>query len=58
MKGYFVITVIGIVICISGDVLRKLAMFHAGRSFSHIVQSTKKVLLFLYTYRDQCYHST
>lgn len=33
---------LGIVICLAGEVLRKTAMFHAGRSFSHIVQSTKK----------------
>lgn len=32
----------GVLICIFGDVLRKLAMFHAGNSFSHIVQSSKK----------------
>jgi protein-S-isoprenylcysteine O-methyltransferase len=37
-----VIAVTGIVICLGGEILRKMAMFHAGRSFSHIVQSTKK----------------
>ena len=32
----------GILICVICDILRKTAMFHAGASFSHIVQSTKK----------------
>jgi protein-S-isoprenylcysteine O-methyltransferase len=44
MKSYFVVTVFGVAVCIVGDVLRKLAMFHAGKSFSHIVQSAKKVI--------------
>ena len=33
---------LGIAVCLAGEILRKTAMFHAGRSFSHIVQSTKK----------------
>ncbi len=33
---------VGVMICIMGDLLRKSAMFKAGESFSHIVQSTKK----------------
>ncbi len=41
-KNVRLITAIGLAICVGGDVLRKLAMFHAGRSFSHIVQSVKK----------------
>ncbi len=36
------ICALGILTCGCGDVLRKLAMFHAGNSFSHIVQSSKK----------------
>ena len=37
----FGITGFGVFICILGDALRKTAMFHAGRSFNHIVQGTK-----------------
>jgi len=33
----------GVVICVLGDILRKMAMFHAGQSFSHIVQSSKRL---------------
>ena len=31
----------GLFICLFGDSLRKLAMFHAGQNFNHIVQGTK-----------------
>lgn len=34
--------VLGVIVCLAGEALRKTAMFHAGRNFSHIVQSTKK----------------
>ena len=29
---------LGLLVCLVGEVLRKLAMVHAGRSFNHIVQ--------------------
>merc|ERR1711997_339832 len=38
---YLRISSFGVIICIIGDCIRKLAMFHAGRSFNHIVQGTK-----------------
>ena len=37
-----VLFIIGIVLCVTGEAIRKTAMFHAGKSFSHIVQNTKK----------------
>ena len=37
----FGISGFGVLTCIVGDSLRKTAMFHAGRSFNHIVQGTK-----------------
>ena len=32
---------IGVIVCLVGDLIRKTAMFHAGKSFNHIVQGTK-----------------
>merc|ERR1711997_358267 len=40
-NNYLNIPSFGIVVCIVGDFIRKLAMFHAGRNFNHIVQGTK-----------------
>lgn len=42
LKSQKTLSQAGIVVCLFGDVLRKLAMFHAGRSFNHIVQSSKR----------------
>ena len=42
LKTSKVVLWMGVLICIAFDLLRKIAMFHAGASFSHIVQSTKK----------------
>ena len=39
--NYLRISSFGVIICIVGDCIRKLAMFHAGRNFNHIVQGTK-----------------
>jgi len=36
------ITLLGVLACLSGEMLRKLAMAHAGRSFSHIVRMDLK----------------
>jgi len=36
------VVVLGLAVCVLGEILRKAAMFHAGNSFSHIVQSSKK----------------
>ena len=41
-KNCFIIYGTGFLLIILGEVIRKMAMFHAGRSFSHIVQNTKK----------------
>ena len=35
------VTYAGLLICIMGEVIRKLAMLHAGRNFNHLVQSHK-----------------
>ena len=39
--NYLQISSFGVIICIVGDCIRKLAMFHAGKNFNHIVQGTK-----------------
>lgn len=39
--NYYGISGFGVLICLFGDFLRKMAMFHAGKSFNHIVQGTK-----------------
>lgn len=36
------ISLIGLVLCVFGDVIRKLAMFTAGESFSHSITSVKR----------------
>jgi len=35
------ITLLGLAMCSTGEVVRKLAMLHAGRNFNHLVQLTK-----------------
>ena len=42
LKNHCVLHNTGLVLCLLGEVIRKMAMFHAGQSFSHIVQNTKK----------------
>jgi len=42
MKDVKSIVILGILITSVGDILRKMAMFHAGNSFCHIVQSSKR----------------
>ncbi len=42
MKSCLPMILTGLAVCLVGEVLRKLAMFHAGRSFNHIVQSVKR----------------
>jgi protein-S-isoprenylcysteine O-methyltransferase len=41
MKFPSFISYFGIVLCISGEILRKLAMFTAKHNFNHVVQSEK-----------------
>jgi protein-S-isoprenylcysteine O-methyltransferase len=41
LKQYRVISLAGLAVCCVGEVIRKLAMFHAGRSFNHLVQDRK-----------------
>lgn len=42
IKDVTSVVMCGVVISIVGDILRKMAMFHAGNSFCHIVQSSKR----------------
>jgi len=35
------ISYLGCAICLTGEIIRKTAMIHAGRNFNHLVQSTK-----------------
>jgi protein-S-isoprenylcysteine O-methyltransferase len=46
----FGISGMGVFICLFGDSLRKLAMFHAGQNFNHIVQGTRSQEHELVTY--------
>jgi len=41
LKQHQFITYAGLAVCIVGEIVRKLAMFHAGRSFNHLVQDSK-----------------
>jgi len=41
LKQHRLISMAGLTVCIVGEIVRKLAMFHAGRSFNHLVQDTK-----------------
>jgi len=41
LKSKSYITMTGLAICIAGEILRKGAMFQAGRNFNHLVQDTK-----------------
>lgn len=36
------ISIVGVGMCVTGECLRKLAMWHAGKNFNHIVQDTKR----------------
>ena len=42
LKSVRAVSYLGLCVCLLGEVVRKLAMAHAGRSFSHIVQSVRK----------------
>ena len=42
LKNYAIIRTAGLILCLIGEFIRKTAMFHAGQSFSHIVQNTKQ----------------
>ena len=35
------VTYTGLLVCLVGEIIRKLAMLHAGRNFNHLVQSHK-----------------
>ena len=36
------LSVVGVLLCLFGDGIRKAAMFNAGQSFNHIIQGTKR----------------
>lgn len=40
-KKFNVISMVGLLVAISGEIIRKLAMFTAGRNFSHTIKLTK-----------------
>jgi len=42
LKTWPGVTLAGLLVCILGEVIRKLAMLKAGRNFNHLVQSTKE----------------
>ncbi|MCL4129324.1 UNVERIFIED_CONTAM: hypothetical protein GTU68_015336, partial [Idotea baltica] len=42
LKEYWYITVVGAVLCIFGEVMRKLAMITANTNFNHVVQVQKR----------------
>lgn len=41
LKQHFIVSYIGLAVCIAGEFLRKLAMLSAGKNFNHLVQSEK-----------------
>ena len=41
LKSLYLVTILGIVLCLVGEVVRKAAMLEAGRSFNHLVQSER-----------------
>ncbi|KAK9879562.1 hypothetical protein WA026_006631 [Henosepilachna vigintioctopunctata] len=41
LKQYRIISLLGCIICIGGEMLRKTAMFNAGTNFNHLVQYKK-----------------
>lgn len=41
-KKFNIISMIGLIVAISGEIIRKLAMFTAGKSFTHTISSKKK----------------
>jgi protein-S-isoprenylcysteine O-methyltransferase len=42
LKHLWFITVCGLILCLFGECIRKLAMITAGRSFNHIIQSRRE----------------
>lgn len=42
MKNNLLISVIGLLLCIMGEILRKSAMLTASTNFNHIVQTVKE----------------
>ncbi len=42
IKLYKSVAAVGAAVCVGGDLLRKVSMLQAGRSFNHIVQNTKR----------------
>ncbi len=49
LKNMRWITFVGIVICITGEVIRKWAMLTASRNFTHLVRDTKEDGIYLVT---------
>jgi protein-S-isoprenylcysteine O-methyltransferase len=42
MKQFWALSVFGLVLCVAGEFVRKLAMFTAGSNFNHIVQTNRE----------------
>ena len=41
LKSLYLVTILGTILCLVGEVVRKAAMLEAGRSFNHLVQSER-----------------
>ena len=41
LKSLYLVTFLGTILCLVGEVVRKAAMLEAGRSFNHLVQSER-----------------
>ena len=41
LKSFYLVTIMGTVFCLVGELVRKSAMLEAGRSFNHLVQSER-----------------
>ena len=40
MKEWYLVSLLGVVLCVGGEVFRKLAMLTARTNFNHVVQCT------------------
>lgn len=42
MKIHYILWILGLVLCLGGEILRKLAMITASKNFSHIVSRSNR----------------
>jgi protein-S-isoprenylcysteine O-methyltransferase len=42
MKGYWLFVIVGFLVALTGQAIRSLAMYTAGRNFTHMIAEEKK----------------